>query len=222
MRDTDFADDEYYHIYNRGVDKRLIFSNRHDLERLFLSMKEFNTVEPVGSIHLSSFKLKNSGLKSGQPKIKQEKPLVEFVAYCLNPNHYHFILRQITDGGISEFMKRLGGGYTRYFNDRHQRSGALFQGKYKFAHIDSNDYLMHVSAYINLNNFVHKLSGPTSKLVSSSWEEYINNAKSGFCEKSVVLEQFNNAAEYKAFAREVLSEAIKYKEDLKIDKLLLE
>lgn len=218
MRNTKFADDEYYHIYNRGVDKRLIFGNKYDLERFFLCMKEFNAVHPIGSIYSNTFKL--SGPTS---KLKKDNdPLVEFVAYCINPNHYHFILRQTKDGGISEFMKRLGGGYTRYFNDKHKRSGALFRGRYKFIHIDSNDYLLYVSAYVNLNNLVHKLSGPTSKLVKSSWEEYLGRTEYDFCNKEIVLEQFKSRKEYKIFANSVWRGAIENKKEGEYEKLFTE
>lgn len=192
MRATPFVNGEYYHIYNRGVEKRPVFMDTDDMERFFKSMSEFNVKDPIGSIYQNSFK------KLSGPTSKSDK-LVEFVAYCLNPNHYHFILKQVTDGGISEFMKRLGGGYTRYFNEYNKRSGVLFQGRFKSVHIGTNEYLLHVSAYVNLNNKVHKLSGPTSKLVKSSWGEYIGCGEN-FCEKDIVIDQFRNKSEYKKFA----------------------
>ena len=67
--------------------------------------------------------------------------LVQIICYCLNPNHYHLLLKEIKDGGISEFMKRVGGGYTWYFNNKHKRSGTLFQGRFKSVHIKSNEQL---------------------------------------------------------------------------------
>lgn len=82
--------------------------------------------------------------------------MVKFIAYCINPNHYHFILQQVSEKGIEKFMQRLGMGYAKYFNNRRKRSGTLFQGKFKARHIDSNEYLLHVSSYVNLN---YKLIG---------------------------------------------------------------
>lgn len=200
MRETPFINEEYYHIYNRGVEKRMIFSDPSDVARFFKSMEEFNTVEPIGSIFQNSFhKLSCPTSKSGK--------LVEFIAYCLNPNHYHFILKQMVDGGISEFMKRLSGGYTRYFNERHKRSGALLQGRFKSIHIGTNEYLLHASVYVNLNNHIHKLSGPTFKLVKSSWNEYVRN-DTNFCEKSIILGQFRDKLEYKKFAESSLPDII--------------
>ena len=113
---------ETYHIFNRGVDKRSIFSDKLDYYRFYNSLILFNTVKQSGSI----FELR---WKNGW--IREQSPLVDINAYCLLNNHYHLLLTQVVDGGISEFMKRLGGGYTSYFNERNKRSGSLFQGKYK-------------------------------------------------------------------------------------------
>lgn len=208
IRKTSFVKGEFYHIYNRGVDKRNIFEDYKDLERFFESMREFNTIEPIGSLFEKSF---------GGPtiKLKHDKPLVNFLAYCLNQNHYHFILEQVNDNGISEFMKRLG-GYTWYFNNKYGRSGSLFQGTFKSIHINSNEYLLHLSVYVNLNNKVHQLGGFTAK---SSWNEYINEEQNNFCKKDIILKQFNNISEYKNFAKESLKSIHKRKE---IEKLLLE
>ena len=84
--------------------------------------------------------------------------LVEIVAYCLNPNHYHLIVKQISEKGIERFMQKIGTGYTNYFNKRYERSGALFQGKFKSIHIDSNEYLLHLSVYV-FENRLGSLSG---------------------------------------------------------------
>lgn len=155
MRKVPFINGEFYHIYNRGVDKRDIFSNQYDLDRFFQSMDNFNIVEPIGSIYEHSFQnqKKSPQLGSSTPKLK----LVNFVCYCLNPNHYHFILEQVSDKGIEKFMQRIGTGYTNYFNEKNKRSGSLFQGRFKASHVASNEYLLHLSAYVNLNDKVHQL-----------------------------------------------------------------
>lgn len=150
---------------------------------------------------------------------------MNIIAYCLNPNHFHFILEQLVDSGVSEFMKRLSGGYTSYFNQKHERSGSLFQGAFKDAHIDSNEYLLHVSAYVNLNDRVHQLGGETPKFVESmsSWKEYMDKGVKGICEKGIILGQFRNLDEYKGFATSSLKSIIKRKEEVKdFDRLLLE
>lgn len=209
MRKLKFVNNEYYHILNRGVDKRDVFLDYDDTARFFQSMHEFNTIEPIGSIFENSFRkpLGNSVSKSGK--------LVNFICYCINPNHYHFLLEQLVDDGIEKFMHRLDIGYTKYFNTKNKRAGALFQGKYKAVYVNSNEYLLHLSAYINLNDKVHSLGNPISK---SSWDEYINN-RAGFCKKDIILEQFDNFDEYKKFAE---SSLIDIKERKELENLLLE
>lgn len=208
MRKIKFTNGEFYHIFNRGVDKRQVFMDDDDLCRFFQSMDEFNTIDPIGSIFENSFrKVENSIFERGEK-------LVNFICYCLNPNHYHFILEQLVEKGVEKFMHRLGSGYTTYFNQKNKRSGSLFQGKYKAVHIDSNEYLLHVSAYVNLNNKVHKLgdSVPKSK---SSWSEYLKsrgNAKDDFCSKEIVLNQFGSIGEYKSFAEDSLKDIQERKE----------
>jgi len=207
MRKVKFINGEYYHIFNRGVDKRAVFMEQDDLQRFFQGMKEFNNIEPIGSIYENSFRKDQLG--------NSVSKLVNFICFCLNPNHYHFILEQSVEQGIEKFMHRLGIGYTQYFNKKYERSGFLFQGPFKAIHIDSNEYLLHLSAYVNLNERVHEFGNGVSK---SSWVEYTKNLDN-FCKKSIVLDQFKDASEYKTFAEDALK-SIKERKD--IEKLLLE
>ncbi len=207
MRKVKFVSGEYYHIFNRGVDKRAVFLEQDDFQRFFQGMEEFNTIVPIGSIYENSFRKDQFG--NGVSR------LVNFVCYCLNQNHYHFILEQLIERGIEKFMHRLGIGYTQYFNKKYERSGFLFQGPFKAIHVDSNEYLLHLSAYVNLNERVHKFGNGVSK---SSWDEYIKNTDN-FCGKSIILGQFKNISEYKIFAENSLN-SIKERKDM--EKLLLE
>jgi hypothetical protein len=211
-RKTPLANDEFYHIFNRGVDKRDIFTDTGDLDRFLQSMQEFNSVTPIGSIYEHSF-----------AKNKEEKePLVSVVCYCLNPNHYHFILKQNIDDGISAFMKSVAGGYTKYFNNRYRRSGSLFQGPYQAVHIEDNEQLLYVSTYVNLNDRVHQLGNPVSKLIRSSWREYTESVSPDICDKDILLGQFRDKDEYKAFALASLGDLIdKKRRDKEIEELLL-
>ena len=143
---------EIYHIYNRGVDKRVVFKNRYDFERFINSIKQFNTIEPTGSL----YELKHSKPVLSLPT--QSLSLVHIHAYCLLPNHFHMILTQVADGGISEFMKRVLGGYTSYFNKKYERTGALFQGTFKRVHVNSDKQFNYLFAYVNENHFVHNFA----------------------------------------------------------------
>lgn len=220
MRKTPFVENEYYHLYNRGVDKREIFSDQYDIDRFFQSMEEFNIIEPIGSIYENSF-IKDKEIKLGSSTPK----LVEFVCYCLNPNHYHFLVRQVVENGIEKFMHKLGTGYTNYFNNKIKRTGSLFQGRFKSIHIDSNEYLLHLSAYINLNDKVHRLNELGSSTYMSSWDEYISNKnKQGiFCNSEIILSQFNSDHEYEKFAIEALENILEKKDvDEELSKQFLE
>lgn len=224
MRKTQFAEGEYYHIYNRGVDKRSIFGDREDIERFLQCMEEFNVVEPIGSLYENSFRRDRLGGQASKSVVgEDDMPLVEIIAYCLNPNHYHFIFKQIADRGIEKIMQKLGTGHAMFFNNKYERSGSLFQGKFKAVHIDSNEYLLHVSSYVNLNDRVHQLGGQASKLTRSSWMEYAEKNVEGICEKEIILGQFRNIDEYKKFALSSLDSIVQRKEELKgIEDLLLE
>lgn len=197
MRKIQFSEGEHYHVFNRGVDKRLIFMDQEDVERFKKSLELFNSIEPIGSIYEQQFRRETLA-----------KPLVRFIAYNILANHFHLILKQITEKGISKYMTRLQAGYTYYFNNKYKRSGALFQGTFKANHIDSNEYLLYVSAYVNGNHQLgKKLGGNTSKLIlAHSLNEYLYEEKGICVGKSVVLEQFDSKKAYKKFMERVLEE----------------
>jgi REP element-mobilizing transposase RayT len=199
MNREPFAEGEFYHIYNQGVEKRNIFSDEYDSQRFLESMEVFNNEEPIGSIYEQSFN-KDSQLGGETPKSK----LVNIIAYCLNPNHFHLILEQVSEKGISEYMKRLAGGYTSYFNIKEKRKGALFLGTFRSVHVGTDGYLLHLSAYVNLNNRVHQINDEDSRLVRSSWDEYVGSVKTPICEKDVILGRFKDGDEYKAYAEDAL------------------
>src|SRR3989344_2529639 len=169
MRKDPLINGLYYHIYNRGVDKRDIFMNKADLDRFALCVKEFNVIKPIGSIKERLIELKES---SG---VQHPKMLVSIVCYCFNPNHFHFIIKQEIDGGISEFFKRLLGGYTNYFNLIHKRNGALFQGRFKSNLINDNAYFLKIRPYVNLNYLIHDIPKEKMHLILSSDKEYSAN-----------------------------------------------
>lgn len=211
MRKTEFANGEYYHIYNRGVEKREIFLDDFDYMRFLKSLEEFNRADPIGSIFEQSFRDKNTAL--GHPVSK----LVDIVAYCINPNHYHLILRQLEDKGIEKFMHKVGMGYSKYFNHKQKRSGVLFQGSFQSIHIDSNEYLLYLSAYVNKNNFIHGYNAGNWKY--SSLLEYLGKRNEILCNKEVVLGQFDNIKRYEEFLE---NNSIHLKNRKDMEKYLLE
>lgn len=136
---------EIYHLYNRGVNKQSIFTNDHDRFRFLIQLYCTNGEKEV---HLSDHK----GLSLTEYfLLDRGEPIVEIVAYCLMPNHFHLLIREKTEGGISLFMQKLLTAYTKYFNSKNERTGPLFEGRFKAQHVDSDEYLEYLLAYIHLN-----------------------------------------------------------------------
>jgi putative transposase len=140
---------EIYHVYNRGVDKRDIFMNTNDYARFVHDLWEFNDHKPAANTERKMFEvsLRTSKKISG----KKRERFVDILAWCLMPNHFHLMLRQRVDDGIPNFMRKLGTGYTNAFNLKQERSGSLFQGVYKFKHVNREEYLLYLPHYIHLN-----------------------------------------------------------------------
>lgn len=201
MRKDPLVTNQYYHIYNRGVDKRDIFMNKADLNRFFLSTKEFNVVDPIGSIKDLMLR------KQEDSDVQRPNPLVSIVCYGFNPNHFHFVLKQEVDGGISEFLKRLLGGYTKYFNLTHQRNGALFQSRFKSNLIEDEAYFLKIRPYVHLNYLVHDIPKEKMDLVLSSEKEYDTNNFVLVSEKEAeeLLSFYGNNENFKKECLDVIS-----------------
>ena len=151
LRKDNLVNGEIYHIYNRGVDKRNIFIDNEDRFRFIHDLFEFNDKNPTtnNTLHL---KIKNQdGSRGRGPKRKSRELLVEILAFCMMDNHYHLIIRHKTDNGITIFMRKLGTGYTNYFNKKYNRTGALFGGKFKSVCLKKDSHFMYLPFYIHLN-----------------------------------------------------------------------
>ncbi len=197
-RILEFVNGEYYHVFNRGVDKRKIFMDKGDLYYFFDAMSIANKISPIQDRGIARKKLKEETLI--------EKKVVSIVAYCLLPNHFHFILKQKTDGGISKFLQKLGASYVGFFNQKYERTGALFQGRFKATHLDKDGSLELTSAYVNLNYKHHKID-PKKFLVKTSLFEYLGEEKGEkVCSqeeiKNIVKESFGGVGSYKKYLKQ--------------------
>ena len=193
-RKTPLINGEYYHIFNRGVDKRSIFSSEEQLNYFFKSISLLNTTAKSKGQSLTRFGLVNEGEK-----------LVVVVAYALLPNHFHLLLKQNADKGIAKFMQKLGTSYTMFFNKQEGRSGALFQGKFKSNHLDGDFALPTLSAYVNLNHKHHKIDA-NNNLVKSSLSEYLGtDFGNGICDQAEIdniICESNGLDEYKKYIKQ--------------------
>jgi putative transposase len=142
-----FVNNEIYHIYNRGVDKRDIFMGESDYIRFVHDLYEFNDTAPAKQFPRSYVGSPTSNISNRETKER----LMDILCWCLMPNHFHLMVRQRITGGISAFMQKLGTGYTNAFNITQERSGVLFQGKFKAEHVNNEPYFLHLPFYIHAN-----------------------------------------------------------------------
>ncbi|MFW0871169.1 MAG: transposase [Patescibacteria group bacterium] len=207
-----FKINEFYHIYNRGVDKREIFTDETDCLRFLDGLVFFNQINNIGSLLENSYRDKNI----------QSMPIVRIHAYNLLPNHFHLVLEQLEDNGISIFMHRLCTGYSKYFNDKYNRSGSLFQGRFKAQHIDRENYMDYVLAYVHQNHNVHQLGSRASKWKpkSSIKELEFGNARNGhqICSDRFIYNHCSSIKDYSNYSLSLLGECIKQRNAYKDSK----
>jgi|SaaInlStandDraft_4_1057021.scaffolds.fasta_scaffold22751_2 putative transposase len=185
MRKNPLVNNCYYHIFNRGNNKRPVFLDTDDFHYFLDALKLFNCIESLG---YSSQYRRNK---------KQSEGLVKVVTYCLNPNHFHLLLKQEHESGISKYMQKITTGYTMYFNKKYKSSGSLFQGKFKSILVEDDAYLYHLSAYINLNFKIHGIDDP--KMYRSSMAEYVDKSSLNICDNKIIIDNFSTQ-EYVDFA----------------------
>ncbi len=149
MRKTLFGTEEYYHLFNRGVDKRIIFNTPKDYDRFLCTLYLSNSKESFKMDNITRYKHVKSEIFSSS----RGEQLVSIHAYSLMPNHFHLLVSEKVEGGISLFMQKVSTAYTMYFNKRYDRSGALFQGTFKSVHIDTDTQFRYLFSYIHANAF---------------------------------------------------------------------
>lgn len=157
-RKFSFSIGEYYHIYNRGTDKRPIFLSSNDYNRFILLLHLCNNTAQIDISNLIRGGLSFTELMN----IEVNHRLVDIGAYCLMPNHFHILVREKQENGISLFMKKLLTAYSMYFNIKHRRSGGLFEGPFRATHANKDEYLKYLFSYIHLNPV---------KIIDPKWKE---------------------------------------------------
>lgn len=160
LRKVPFVEGEIYHLYNRGAHKNSIFTEDSDYRRFQLLLYVANSTEPVHFGNLLDKYKGRSFLEMFSEPVTN--PLVSVFGYCLMPNHYHLVLEQIAEDGIPAFMRKIGTGYSMYFNTKYEHGGVVFQGRYQSKHIDNDAYLRHIFSYVHLNPL---------ELVAPNWKE---------------------------------------------------
>ncbi|MBL7150787.1 transposase [Candidatus Microgenomates bacterium] len=193
---------QIYHVLNRGISSQPIFLTKKDYQRMMETILYYQRQGlSLSYTHFLRLSAKQK-IEISERLRGKEKFLVEIIALCLMPNHFHLLLKQIQENGISTFMSNLTNSYTRYFNIKNERIGPLFQGKFKAVIIETDEQLIHVSRYIHLNphsSFVIKNLQGLENYLYSSLPEYLGQSKTNFFQKEIVLDQFENLKSYKKF-----------------------
>lgn len=174
MRKEKFVPEEYYHIYNRTISNYLVFNNEANAKRLlqaflfanstksseaFECLRNNNSAKPTSDVGSGSGLL-NKALEI----LKQGEKLVDLLCYAIMPDHYHLLLKERKEDGIITFVHRCNISISKYINIKSNRKGPLFESRFKSKHVNSNDYLVHLSAYIHLN--------PLDVISGKEWREH--------------------------------------------------
>ena len=193
-----FETDGFYHVFNRGNRKQQIFLSKSDYERF---LQKTITVK--------------------------EKSPVKILAYCLMPNHFHFLLQQKAERSITNFISNLSNGYSKYFNIKYDTVGSLFQGRFKAIQVTSDEYLLHLSRYIHLNPvalFSNSENHIRNSLVNYPWSslaDYLRGSVSEIVDPTFILGYFPNKNKLKDYQEFVLS-SIHLEIDPLIENFILE
>lgn len=203
-----YVEDAFYHLYNRGVEKRIIFSEAVDYGVFLSYLKEYLSPKPEQILQKQlldptvSPQIKDSIIKALQRNNFFKE--ITLLAYCLMPNHFHLLVRQKHPKSIDLFMNSLLTRYSMYFNRKNKRVGPLYQGVYKAVLVFSEEHLLHLSRYIHRNPLF--LQGVTLQTLSeqhSSYSEYLGKRKTAWVHQEQVLSFFKNGRfSYESFIME--------------------
>ncbi len=246
MRREVFGVDNYVHVYNRGNRKIEIVRATADKWRFLQTLRFFNDSHSCLNILRGLSRLISdinqprpvfeSVFEMGWPPNWPEKdPLVKILSYCLMPNHFHLLLKEIRKGGISKFMQKLGIGFTNYFNLKYQEVGKVFQGGYKAKLVNEEMYLKYLCVYIQVINVLELFPGglkmalknlkDAMKFVDdypfSSHPDYAGLRNPLIIDKDVLGEFFPRSEDYRKFVYDSIAAKNFYqileKEDLRLE-----
>ncbi len=219
MREIEFAEGEYYHIFNRGVGKQNIFRDERDKIRflfLILHLQGDVTFDQIG--REVTYYVKHSVFEKQSAEEVLKKRFAEVVSFIMMPNHFHLIVHETKKSGISRFMQKVLNAYTKYWNTKYGKSGHLFQGPFKAVHVESNEQLLYLSAYIHLNPREIGWAGKEHKYHWSSYPDYLGESRWGQLLKSnIVLGQFRKPKEYQQAVERSGAKEAKLHRDILLD-----
>lgn len=196
-----FVNNYYYHVFNHSLGKTSIFGNLGSPTRAMSLMNYYRFIKIPTSYSLFLRFPRKYQLDLLKKLKKEKKQKVQIISFCLMPNHYHLILKQLEKDGIKNFAANFQNSYAKYFNIKNEKIGPVFRGRFKAVLISDDMQLLHLSRYIHLNPYFSGFVKKIEKLVSYSWSslgQYLG-LDEGFCHSKIILDQFKNPADYKKF-----------------------
>ena len=191
---------QFYHVYNRGVDKRVIFHDDADNLYFLTLMVALNQADRVRDLKKLLTYLQVKALIDIPPSLLKEE-LVEIYAYSLVNNHFHLVLKELSRGGISKFMMKVSSAYSHYYNFKYQRVGRLFSGAFKYTHIKSDAALKNYIAYVSHNHEIHRT--PRKYAFASSCEYDQKGFQVLFSKVDIMIESlFGNRKNFQKYSSE--------------------
>lgn len=181
---------EIYHVFNRGVNKSNIFFKRADYSYFLEAARHYRT---------ETIKFSRSVFGADPVSAKEKSgPFVEIYAYCLMPNHFHFLVKQLVDDGITSYFRRVSNSYSHHLNLKYKRVGTLFESRFKNVLVESEDQLVHLSRYIHLNPAASNLIGNAKRYEWSSYKDYFEEGDE-FVSTDLVMGLFKSGKNYEEF-----------------------
>ena len=190
---------EIYHIFNRGINGQTIFEGKRSYDRFFETMVYYRNANPF-----ISFSRHLSLPKDKKIPIPEKDHMVGIIAFCLMPNHFHLLLKQLSDNGIAKYTGNLSNSYTKYFNKKNKRLGPIFQGKFKSVRVEDNEQLLHVIRYIHLNPYTSYVIKNIDEIFSYPYSSlclYLDKKDKLLTNKKQILDQFRTKESFKEFIR---------------------
>lgn len=204
VRPEPFVTDYVYHIYNRGVNRSTIFHSQQNYQRFYDTIDYYRIpTQPVKLSYFLKWSLtdKRKLLETTQ---RNPKKYVSIYCYAFMPNHFHLLVRQIQENGVSEFMRKVQNSFAKYENIRHERTGGLYEGPFRAIRIKTENQLLHVSRYIHLNPYTSSIVTSLKELHAYPWTslpQYIAEKK-GICETRPILSSFSSSKQYEQFVND--------------------
>lgn len=204
VRPEPFVVEYVYHIYNRGVNRSIIFHNHQDYQRFYDTIEFYQL--PTQPVKLSYFLKWPPADKRNLLEATHHNPnkYVSIYNYAFMPNHFHLLVKQLQKNGVSEFMRKAQDSFAKYKNTRYKRTGGLYEGPFRAVRVQTDNQLLHLNRYIHLNPYTSHIVASLKELRTYPWTslpQYITG-KTGLCETRPLLSFFPSSKKYEQFVND--------------------